>query len=169
MILENTPQKKYYQKIIDRSKGDCLPACIATVTGIPLEEIPNFCEGNDYRWLQNMKDWLYKKGWCIIRIKEGTRWVEKGMFGGFNNDNQAAVVLDSDYPINMAVPSLEYKDGLHSIVGETEVSQTGGIYESFSLKVFHDPNKNNCGKEQKGNIVDYLIIVPILDKKDKNG
>lgn len=43
--------------------GNCLPACVATITGIPLGEIPNFC--NIYpegKWYQKFIEWLRPLG-----------------------------------------------------------------------------------------------------------
>ena len=42
--------------------GNCLEACIATITGLALEEIPHFL-GDD--WFADYRGWLGEKGWNV--------------------------------------------------------------------------------------------------------
>ncbi len=54
--------------------GNCWPACLATITGIPLENIPNFCQlYAEDRWYLKAVEWLRPLGlapWSTL-IDEG--------------------------------------------------------------------------------------------------
>jgi hypothetical protein len=43
--------------------GNCFEACIATITGIPLEDIPHFLSDD---WYAEYRVWLRAKGWNLI-------------------------------------------------------------------------------------------------------
>ncbi len=49
---------KVYQTIFqdEKNTGNCLQACIATLFGLPLEEVPHFATMGDY-WFQNLIKW----------------------------------------------------------------------------------------------------------------
>ena len=57
-----------YQTIISNVNGDCMRACVATITGIPIEEIPNFSEP-DLPWENLLNEWLRSRGWGFIQPK----------------------------------------------------------------------------------------------------
>lgn len=48
--------------------GNCQSACIATITGIPLDAIPNFTKlgKTDLQRRQAMCEWLWAHGWGIV-------------------------------------------------------------------------------------------------------
>lgn len=84
--------KKVDQTTFGVGEGNCLPACVATITGIPLEEIPNFCclyEGHE--WYEHFTAWLRPLGlvpMCFLvkpssldHVKEhyaGIPWIASG-------------------------------------------------------------------------------------------
>ena len=49
--------------------GNCFEACVATITGIPLDDIPHFL-GDD--WYAEYRAWLTGKGWNLIWWDAGT-------------------------------------------------------------------------------------------------
>jgi len=53
------------QRLIDRGKGDCLSACVASILEIPTEEVPQFvrirAEGGD-TWFHQLWDFLAPRG-----------------------------------------------------------------------------------------------------------
>ena len=46
------------------SVGNCFPACVASITGIPLDEIPNFCERPE-EWFADAMAWCALRGWAL--------------------------------------------------------------------------------------------------------
>jgi hypothetical protein len=49
----------------EEERGDCFTACIASLVGVELSEIPNFCAYDD-EWPSNCKEWLFERG--IVRV-----------------------------------------------------------------------------------------------------
>jgi hypothetical protein len=52
-------------------EGDCLVACIATITGVRLADIPHFCaghpEGSD-AWYPAFAEWLVRRGYAPLSL-----------------------------------------------------------------------------------------------------
>jgi hypothetical protein len=55
------------QTIFRSGAGDCLRACVATITGIPLEQIPNFCAEPD-AWYERFSSWLSSRGFAPYSV-----------------------------------------------------------------------------------------------------
>ncbi len=53
--------------------GNCLQACLATVLGLPLEDVPHFVHLYGDEWLQEMQKWLRPRGLGVMRAEEGTK------------------------------------------------------------------------------------------------
>lgn len=73
---------KVDQTLFGNGKGNCLPACIATITGIPLDTIPNFCVlYASNQWYFEMIKWLRPYGlapWsATLDIDDVKGWVSK--------------------------------------------------------------------------------------------
>ena len=56
-------------------EGNCLEACIATITGIDLAEIPHYMEG----WFDAYSAWLRARGWCVAWWEVGAGSVPPGL------------------------------------------------------------------------------------------
>lgn len=59
---------------ITGEKGNCFPACLASLFEIPIQEIPNFIEaGPDAEdFWSAARAWLRERGWGILPINLGT-------------------------------------------------------------------------------------------------
>ncbi len=55
--------------------GNCLEACIATITGIDLVEIPHFLDD----WFEAYSAWLRLRGWCAAWWDSGAGSVPPGV------------------------------------------------------------------------------------------
>lgn len=55
--------------------GNCLEACYATITGIPLDDFPHFLSN---AWLFHYRNWLREHGWHLFWAKSGTCDVPPG-------------------------------------------------------------------------------------------
>jgi len=108
-----TPQ---FQKVIDSDHGDCTAACIATITGIPLDEIPNDHDNFYYPIIEV----LAKHGWSYIEVGQ------KVYFWVFASLPDVLVIA--------SVQSQKFPDRTHSIVVRVHDDR---------LEVVHDPNPNN--------------------------
>jgi len=53
------------KRIVMVGGNRCFPACLAMVTEIPYESIPDFCAQPE-TWLQDARAWLLPRGWEII-------------------------------------------------------------------------------------------------------
>jgi len=56
------------QTILDTVKGDCVPACIASVLEIPIEDVPNVCLLYEDSWGQHLNDFLRRYGIYMISL-----------------------------------------------------------------------------------------------------
>lgn len=115
-----------YQTVIDNERGDCERACVATITGIPIEEIPNFSEPGlplDC-W---MNQWLHTRGYGLIETYDKVKYNWIGLY------RLVAIAT---------VPSQMFEGCRHAIVvGWRDHPVYPGAYECY---VFHDPNPNNA-------------------------
>lgn len=62
--------KKQFQTILNHdpesgSFGDCLAACMATITGIPLSRFPKQSDADWDNHYNNLRHFLNLNGWCI--------------------------------------------------------------------------------------------------------
>lgn len=105
-----------FQKVIHSEHGDCTAACIATITGIPLDEIPND-HNNFYPAIIEVLD---KHGWSFIEVGQ------KVYFWIFASLPDVLVIA--------SVPSQTFEDRMHAIVVRVHNDR---------LEVVHDPNPNN--------------------------
>jgi hypothetical protein len=57
------------------SDGNCFAACVATIVGCPLQEVPDL-RGND-NWTHDLTDWLITRRWNASFIQGDNRSVNK--------------------------------------------------------------------------------------------
>jgi len=55
---------KIYQTDIDAGHGDCFAACIASLTGLPIDTIPLF---HGWGWFYACSRWLFERGFQLTR------------------------------------------------------------------------------------------------------
>lgn len=110
-----TPQ---YQKIFHAEEGDCTEACVATITDIPLNELPSRKVDDFYPELQEVLD---KHGWTYFEFGPIDWW---WFYGHLRN-----------VPLIASVPSQMFEGKQHAIVVRCR--------DNSSLEILHDPNPNN--------------------------
>lgn len=59
------------QTIFGPELGNCFAACVASVLELPLEDVPNFCEGGDHGWFDRLRAWLRPRGLWALTCKLG--------------------------------------------------------------------------------------------------
>jgi hypothetical protein len=52
------------QTLFEEGRGNCLPACLATLLELPLSQVPNFCYGDppEEAWYPRFAAWLFARG-----------------------------------------------------------------------------------------------------------
>jgi hypothetical protein len=122
------------QTIFGNGKGNCFAACIASLIGTPLAEVPNFCLSES--WLGDSIDWLRERGWGATFIYHQ------------KPDHNAPVdcLLWSSLPL-IATGRSPRGEWNHCVV----VDSAG--------KLVHDPHPDNTGILTAPR--DYLILFPL--------
>lgn len=97
---------------------NCFQACVATLLGIPIDEVPDACDGAKWDW-DAFQDWLASRGLQAIEI-------------GFGNGGTI-------YPVRQPVPCIvtglsprECTTGRHAVVGE--------LLGLEGFRLLHDPH-----------------------------
>lgn len=126
--------KKVFQTVVDKGRGNCMQAAIASLFEKELEEVPNFIEFKDSWW--TLIDRFYMdngyKHITPFNIDEG----------GKKRDLELVKnILKHDNGVNgyfyATVPSQTFKDVSHAVIVDTE------------LRVVHDPNPNQLALKLK--------------------
>lgn len=138
--------KKVYQTTVDKGKGNCMQAAIASLLELSLDEVPNFIEFDGKEKtsssLELMK-FLKEKGYdyCYINRREdhghGTEFLKKvakfdGGISGF---------------LYASVPSQTFKGVGHAVVIDLD------------LNVVHDPNPNQLAMNLTPDDVEGFVVV----------
>ncbi len=66
--VEMLPLPRTISRIEGRSGGDCLRCCVAMVTGLPYEDVPDFPTLSPKAWSQAFQAWLNLRGAQFLRI-----------------------------------------------------------------------------------------------------
>jgi len=69
-------------------RGNCYAACIASILGLPLETVPNFCAGGE-AWFSETNKWLHENCGVVI-----STWREDP-FGAYPKEYGEAVYIAS--------------------------------------------------------------------------
>lgn len=56
-------------RIYQKNHFDCFNSCLATITGVPKEQIPLFVDNPD-RYIQSARKWLAKRGFVLSEVKD---------------------------------------------------------------------------------------------------
>lgn len=131
-----------YQTIIDPERGDCERACVATILGCAIEDVPNFSEPGlpPESW---MPMWLQSVGWCLIETKRPTTPRDVSYLG-----------LNGIVGIG-TVPSQAFPGGRHAVVigWRPHPEHPESALECY---IVHDPNPNNAPYENVTELVERV-------------
>jgi len=111
------------------SNGNCFQACVASVLELPLEAVPDFCNGAD--WFLEFSKWILQFNLSVIRIETGN--FLQLQQGGF---------LKGAYML--AGGKSAVRDVLHEVV-------------YCGDKMVHDPAPE--GKGLEGEPIDYMVFI----------
>jgi len=144
--------RRVYQRHTDLSephKGDCFAACVATVLGLTLDEVPNFCSSSGDWWAE-LQAWLCDRGLQAIEIQipfeEIIREGRKLPIG--------RLVVDTPVILSGKSPRGDWN---HSIVGlyDEQPTDTPGEFKA-GFVYYHDPNPDAGEDPTK-----WLVGMPI--------
>ena len=132
--------KKVFQKIVEKDKGDCMSASIASLFEMNLEEVPYFKLFGD-KWFSEMWEFYKSKGYdniCCFNprnldlelAKEALRY-DGGVDGFFE----------------ASVKSQTFENAMHSVVIDTE------------MKIVHDPNPNQLALKLRPEDITEIVVV----------
>ncbi len=126
------------QTLFGNKNGNCFPACVATITGIALEEIPNFCvTHDDATWYRAFALWLRPRGYTPV---------------SFVFESNKAMRNHLDWADDIA-PSMPWIG-----CGETDRGKHAVVY--VGSRMVHDPNPNHGRKGLIG-LEDATILVKL--------
>jgi hypothetical protein len=129
------------QTLFGDKNGNCFPACVATVLGIPLDEIPNWCvevPGDDGAWYRAFAKWLNARGLAPVSFN-------------FKSEADATNHLSWAWEIAPLAPWIAG--------GPTSRGQHSVVYVGRDF--VHDPNPR-YGRAGLDSITDATFIVAML-------
>ena len=140
--------KKVFQTIVDKGRGNCMQATVASLFGLTLDEVPNFIEFENHEKFPDtnhfveMKKFYKKMGYgddlaYINRKKDDTLelMIKIAKFDG-----------GIDGYLDATVPSQTFQDTYHSVVVDTD------------LNIIHDPNPNQLAMKLKPDDVVGFVV-----------
>jgi hypothetical protein len=131
-VVQYVPVK---QTLFGGVEGNCYASCIAALTGIPLEDIPNFCTKDS--WLEDSTAWLKERGWALAFVyRDAPR-------GADDLPEDQTVWSNMPYIVSGQSPRGDF---LHACV-------------YANGKLLHDPHPSNQGVYLP--IIDYVFVFPM--------
>lgn len=119
------------QRVFGYREGDCYRACIATVTGIPYENIPHFCANENIWWFRDTVRFLKFYKLNIFMLKA--------------NKEELDLVKYLNKPVMAGGPSPRFRYNCGHVV----------VFKKD--KIIFDPHPDNTGIKF---IEDFTIILP---------
>lgn len=136
------------QTVFGDGKGNCNCACLATILGLPLSEIPNFCvdipDGQDWQAAQNA--WLARYGLVILTLDldgEGKLPKMTALVDGI------PCLISGDSPRG---------DFSHAVVGKYRLNDGPVGERTHQLEYIHDPHPSRKYLV-KAKSVDFFISI----------
>jgi len=145
--------KKVFQTIVDKGKGNCMQAAVASLFELPLEEVPNFIAFDDKEkfpdtnWFIEMNKFYRKNGYT-----EGITPIHRR---GNDTLEQMIAIAKFDGGVNgyleATVQSQTFPDVYHSVVIDTD------------LNIVHDPNPNQLAlKLTPDDVIGFAVVTDFI-------
>lgn len=133
--------KEVYQTIIDKDKGNCLSAALASILELDIEEVPNFVWHFKNSFDGAVQLWLRARGFAWLRI----RMPKKIATGDDIRWHSIPEVLC------LATGKSPRGDYYHTVVGR--------IAGGHNFELIHDPHPDGAGLDGQPVCVEFLIPV----------
>lgn len=129
-------------------EGNCLTACVSTLTGLPMESLPEFCRDSD--WYSRLREWAMDNGYGV------NYW--RNDMGSMLADNQNLILL----------LRLDGTDELHAVIARTEATPIGptedGSGTAYQWKSYVTFDPNLFGTPEVQDVDGYLVLTPLHDE-----
>lgn len=133
--------------VLQENSDDCVRACVASLLGLPLVDVPRFCPES---WGDELDEWLKTRGWGFINVA----------FTGEQKDG-----VPRGFTIG-AIPSPSYPEGwMHSvicldgrIVWDPKSGPQPGTERASEYTVFYPPPGRDPSREGRRmtKIIDFF-------------
>lgn len=114
------------QTIFEDGKGDCLRACVASILGIPILDVPNFAE---FDYFTTLHHWLGIRGIRFVEVRFASSEHCRSAWYGYSHQ---PVLLWGDSPRNR--PDGGRKQ--HAVVAKSK---------GYGFEMIHDPHPSRDG------------------------
>jgi hypothetical protein len=128
-----------FQDKFGHGRGNCLQAAIASVIGLPLEDVPDFADG-DSQWFLRVYQWCIEKRIGVVYFPDGN----------------LPPIIGNCYGV-AGVRVSESSEETHAVVMQYEVvaiAETGEF--KWEGRVVHDPNPRRLTITE---ILDHIIFI----------
>lgn len=126
-----------FRPVMQSRPTNCFQACVASVLGLPIDEVPEACDGAKWDW-DAFQDWLATRGMQAIEV-------------GFGNGGTLYPVRKPVLCIVTGKSPRECVTGAHAVVGELV-----GV-EGF--RVLHDPHSSQAGFEGEPTHATFFVSI----------
>lgn len=110
--------KSVMQTTFGNGKGNCFPACIASLLELSIDDVPNFCLDDNKTWLVDCSNWLDERSYPLIDFP-------------LDLSGERPACLPVWFPV---IASGKYPRGIqHSVIAQVHDDQDG-------LHFLHDPH-----------------------------
>lgn len=120
------------QTLFGEPYGNCFAACVATIFGLGIDDVPNFCAHQD--WQKRCADWFGERGFAVLRLTIAAADLDDGR-----------AIINEWLPGTLAIVTGKADRGLlHATVWR------GG-------ELVHDPHPSRAGLLD---VFDVIVFVP---------
>lgn len=113
---------KVMQTKFGNDNGNCLTACLASLTGIPIEKLPDLYSHSGIEWWDTLYAWCVENNYGLMLIKEG---------------EQNRMLVLNQYGIGVA--KLKNIEVRHAVILKYTLNAKGNKWY-WDAEVWHDPN-----------------------------
>lgn len=110
--------------------GDCFRACVASILGMPSEDVPHFCDNDNINWFADLEDFLLPLGLAPLLFE--TKLNHKDMH--FNCCSSEMIASGTSPRFPDLLHSVVYKEG--SMSHDPHPDKTGIIGKPKDVLVF---------------------------------
>lgn len=129
------------QTKLGKDRGNCLTACLSSLTGIHIDELPDLYSHSGIEWWDTLYDWCIKNNYSLMLIK--------------NNDFGKILILNQ---YGIGVVKLVDIEERHAVILKYTLNYKSDKW-FWDAEVWHDPNPN----KYKIETIEELIFINKCD------
>lgn len=120
-VVEKKPLKILQTKF-GKGQGNCLTACVSSITGKPIEELPDFYSHSGIEWWDRLYAWCFKEGYGLTLVKD---------------ESADHMLVLNQYGIGVA--KLKGIEERHAVILRYSLSSQKDKWH-WDAELWHDPN-----------------------------